>query len=191
MKNNILAPTILIAGLFTSCASVLGLKSISSHYDPFNNQTTFTTRDIYLIERTIPPYTLKLTSSKACAGELADCESLFINLIFFSSSYPGFNHFVSFVADSDTIRLGETRRIGSDAMNMSEANIATTMLQPGELIDVISVSAETFEKMSNASRLTGMLGSQNFELTFKERTPWRLLLQENMLEELQPQTKKE
>jgi|TARA_Y100000310_G_scaffold13551_1_gene13801 hypothetical protein len=76
-------------------------------------------------------------------------------------------------------------------MNMSEANIATTMLQPGELIDVISVSAETFEKMSNASRLTGMLGSQNFELTFKERTPWRLLLQENMLEELQPQTKKE
>ena len=114
-------------------------------------------------------------------GNLLDCDPDYYDLTFFSSSYPGFTNHLSFVADRDTMFLGTTKRIGSD-FNMSEVNMATSMLSEGELLDLISIRSDAFRKIATANRLRGYLGSQHFEITHKMRSPWRLLFQYNMLE---------
>ena len=47
-----------ISFMISGCASVLRLKPISFHYDEIEKETTYTTRDLYLIERNVPPYTI-------------------------------------------------------------------------------------------------------------------------------------
>lgn len=167
--------------LLVGCASILKIKPISSYYNNINQNTTYTTKDLYLVERNVPPYTLKLSISKTCDGNMMDCDPDYYDLIFFSSSYPGFANHLSFIADNDTIFLGTTKRIGSE-FNMSEANVAALMLSKGELLDLISIRADAFRKIATASRLRGYLGSQHFEITNKMRSSWRLLFQYNMLE---------
>ena len=88
---------------------------------------------------------------------------------------------MSFIADNDTIFLGAANRIGSQ-FDMSEINVAASMLSEGELLDLISVRSDIFIKISRATRLRGYLGSQDFEITYKMRDSWRLLFQYNMLE---------
>ena len=112
---------------------------------------------------------------------MLDCEPNYYDLVFFSSSYPGFANHLSFIADNDTIFLGSSKRIGSE-FNMSEANVAASMLADGELLDLISIRSDAFRKIARANRLRGYLGSQNFEITYKMRDSWRLLFQYNMLE---------
>ena len=102
-------------------------------------------------------------------------------LVFFSTSYPGFANHLSFIADSDTIFLGAAKRVGSE-FNMSEVNAAASMLSDGELLDLISIRSDAFRKIANATRLRGYLGSQNFEITYKMRSSWRLLFEYSMLE---------
>ena len=171
----------IILFLLMGCASILKIKPLSFYYNEINQNTTYTTRDLYLVERNIPPYTLKLSVSKTCDGNLLDCDPDYYDLTFFSSSYPGFTNHLSFIADNDTIFLGTTKRIGSD-FNMSEVNMATSMLGEGELLDLISIRSDAFRKIATANRLRGYLGSQHFEITYKMRSPWRLLFQYNMLE---------
>ena len=167
--------------IVTSCASILKIKPVSYYYDDINHKTTYTTKDIYLVERNVPPYTLKLSVSKTCNGKILDCNPDYYDLIFYSSSYPGFANHLSFIADNDTIYLGTANRIGSQ-FNMSEINVAASMLSEGELLDLISVRSDIFIKISRATRLRGYLGSQDFEITYKMRDSWRLLFQYNMLE---------
>ena len=172
-----------ISFMISGCASVLRLKPISFHYDEIEKETTYTTRDLYLIERNVPPYTLKLSVSKSCAGNFVDCEPDYYELVFYSSSYPGFKNHLSFFADNDTLYLGSTKRIGSE-FDMSGPNAATTMLAEGELLDLISIRSDVFKKIASATRLRGSLGSQNFEITYKMRNSWRLLFNYDMLETL-------
>ena len=181
---NKVEPLIIVSIIFfllTGCASILKIKPLSFYYNEVSKKTTYTTRDLYLVERNIPPYTLKLSVSKSCDGNLLDCDPDYYDLTFFSSSYPGFANHLSFVADRDTMFLGTTKRIGSD-FNMSEVNMATSMLGEGELLDLISIRSDAFRKIATANRLRGYLGSQHFEITYKMRSPWRLLFQYNMLE---------
>jgi hypothetical protein len=103
--------------------------------------------------------------------------------VFYSSSYPGFKNYLSFIADNDTLYLGSTRRIGSE-FDMSNANVATTMLAEGELLDLISIRSDVFKKIASATRLRGSLGSQNFEISDKMRNSWRLLFNYDMLQTL-------
>ena len=173
----------LISLMISGCASVLRLKPISFHYDESSGKTTYSTRDLYLIERNVPPYTLKLSVSKSCAGNFVDCEPNYYELVFYSSSYPGFKNHLSFIADDDTLYLVSTRRIGSE-FDMSNANVATTMLAEGELLDLISIRSDTFKKIASATRLRGSLGSQNFEISYKIRNSWRLLFNYDMLQTL-------
>ena len=112
---------------------------------------------------------------------MLDCDPDYYDLVFFSSSYPGFANHLSFIADNDTIFLGSSKRIGSE-FNMSEINVAASMLADGELLDLISIRSDAFRKIARANRLRGYLGSQNFEITYKMRDSWRLLFQYNMLE---------
>lgn len=167
--------------LLAGCASILKIKPISFYYNDINQNTTYTTKDIYLVERNVPPYTLKLSVSKTCDGNMLDCDPDYYDLVFFSSSYPGFTNHLSFIADNDTISLGTAKRIGSE-FNMSEANVASLMLAKGELLDLISIRSDAFRKIAMASKLRGYLGSQHFDITHKMRTSWRLLFQYNMLE---------
>ena len=114
---NKLEPLIIVSIIFfllTGCASILKIKPLSFYYNEVSKKTTYTTRDLYLVERNIPPYTLKLSGSKSCDGNLLDCDPDYYDLTFFSSSYPGFTNHLSFIADRDTIFLGTTKRIGSD-----------------------------------------------------------------------------
>ena len=181
---NKLQPTsiiITIIFLLAGCASMLKIKPISFYYNDINQNTTYTTKDIYLVERNVPPYTLKLSVSKTCDGNMLDCDPDYYDLVFFSSSYPGFANHLSFIADNDTIFLGSSKRIGSE-FNMSEINVAASMLADGELLDLISIRSDVFRKIARANRLRGYLGSQNFEITYKMRDSWRLLFQYNMLE---------
>jgi len=67
---------------------------------------------------------------------------------------------------------------------MSNANVATTMLAEGELLDLISIRADTFKKIASSTRLRGSLGSQSFEISYKMRNSWRLLFQYDMLQTL-------
>ena len=164
-----------------ACASILKIKPISFYYNDINQKTTYTTKDIYLVERNVPPYTLKLSVSKTCNGKMMDCDPDYYDLVFFSTSYPGFANHLSFIADNDTIFLGAAKRIGSK-FNMSEINVAASMLAEGELLDLISIRSDAFRKIARATRLRGYLGSQNFEITYKMRNSWRLLFQYNMLE---------
>ena len=173
----------LISLMISGCASVLRLKPISFHYDESSGKTTYSTRDLYLIERNVPPYTLKLSVSKTCAGNFVDCEPDYYELVFYSSSYPGFKNHLSFIADNDTLYLGSTRRIGSE-FDMSTANVAATMLAEGELLDLISIRSDAFKKIASATRLRGSLGSQSFEVNYKMRNSWRLLFQYDMLQTL-------
>ena len=172
-----------ISLIISGCASVLRFKPISFHYDEIQQETTYSTRDLYLIERNVPPYVLKLSVSKTCAGNFLDCEPGYYELMFFSSSYPGFSNQLSFIADNDTLYLGSTNRIGSE-FDMSDANVATTMLAEGELLDLISIRSDAFKKIASATRLRGSLGSQNFEITYKMRDSWRLLFRYDMLQTL-------
>lgn len=181
--KRVIVVTSLISLMISGCASVLRLKPISFHYDEIERETTYTTRDIYLIERNVPPYTLKLFVSKSCAGNFVDCEPDYYELVFYSSSYPGFKNHLSFIADNDTLYLGSTRRIGSE-FDMSNANVATTMLAEGELLDLISIRSDVFKKIASATRLRGSLGSQNFEISYKMRNSWRLLFNYDMLQTL-------
>ena len=173
----------LISLMISGCASVFRLKSISYHYDEIERETTYTARDLYLIERNVPPYTLKLSVSKSCAGNFVDCEPGYYELVFYSSSYPGFKNHLSFFADNDTLYLGPTKRIGSE-FDMSGPNVAMTMLAEGELLDLISIRSDAFKKIASATRLRGSLGSQNFEITYKMRNSWRLLFNYDMLQTL-------
>ena len=173
----------LISLMISGCAFVFRLKPISFHYDEIERETTYTTRDLYLIERNVPPYTLKLSVSKPCAGNFVDCEPDYYELVFYSSSYPGFKNHLSFIADNDTLYLGSTRRIGSE-FDMSGPNVATTMLAEGELLDLISIRSDAFKKIASATRLRGSLGSQNFEISYKMRNSWRLLFNYDMLQTL-------
>ncbi len=173
----------LISLIIPGCSSLLRFNPISFHYDEIQQETTYSTRDLYLIERNVPPYVLKLSVSKSCPGNFLDCEPGYYKLIFFSSSYPGFSNQLSFIADNDTIYLGSTNRIGSE-FDMSDANVATTMLGEGELLDLMSIRSDVFKKFASATRLRGSLGSQNFELTYKMRDPWRLLFRYDMLQTL-------
>ena len=173
----------LISLMISGCASVLRLKPISFHYDESSGKTTYSTRDLYLIERNVPPYTLKLSVSKTCTGNFVDCEPNYYELMFYSSSYPGFKNHLSFIADDDTLYLGSTRRIGSE-FDMSTANVAATMLAEGELLDLISIRSDAFKKIASATRLRGSLGSQSFEVNYKMRNSWRLLFQYDMLQTL-------
>jgi len=175
----LIIPTILL--FLVACASILKIKPISFYYNDINQRTTYTTKDIYLVERTVPPYALKLSVSKTCNGKMIDCDPDYYDLVFFSSSYPGFANHLSFIADNDTIFLGAAKRIGSE-FNMSEINVAASMLSEGELLDLISIRSDAFRKIARATRLRGYLGSQNFEITYKMRNSWRLLFQYNMLE---------
>jgi hypothetical protein len=181
--KRVIVVTSLIPLMISGCASVLRLKPISFHYDEIERETTYTTRDLYLIERNVPPYTLKLSVSKPCAGNFVDCEPDYYELVFYSSSYPGFKNHLSFIADNDTLYLGSTRRIGSE-FDMSNANVASTMLAEGELLDLISIRSDAFKKIANATRLRGSLGSQNFEISYKMRNSWRLLFNYDMLQTL-------
>ena len=124
--KRVIVVILLISFMISGCASVLRLKPISFHYDEIEKETTYTTRDLYLIERNVPPYTLKLSVSKSCAGNFVDCEPDYYELVFYSSSYPGFKNHLSFFADNDTLYLGSTKRIGSE-FDMSTANVAATM----------------------------------------------------------------
>ena len=183
---NKIEPLIIVSIIFfllTGCASILKIKPLSFYYNEVSKKTTYTTRDLYLVERNIPPYTLKLSVSKTCDGNLLDCDPDYYDLTFFSSSYPGFTNHLSFVADRDTMFLGTTKRIGSD-FNMSEVNMATSMLGDGELLDLISIRSDAFRKIATANRLRGYLGSQHFEITYKMRSSWRLLFQYDMLERI-------
>jgi len=85
----------LISLMISGCASVFRLKPISFHYNEIERETTYTTRDLYLIERNVPPYTLKLSVSKSCTGNFVDCEPDYYELVFYSSSYPGSNDWVT------------------------------------------------------------------------------------------------
>ena len=181
--KRVIVVTSLISLMISSCASVFRLKPISFHYDEIERATTYTTRDLYLIERNVPPYTLKLSVSKSCAGNFVDCEPDYYELVFYSSSYPGFKNHLSFIADNDTLYLGSTRRIGSE-FDMSGPNVATTMLAEGELLDLISIRSDVFKKIASATRLRGSLGSQNFEISYKMRNSWRLLFNYDMLQTL-------
>jgi hypothetical protein len=67
---------------------------------------------------------------------------------------------------------------------MSNANVATTMLAEGELLDLISIRYDVFKKIASATRLRGSLGSQSFEINYKMRNSWRLLFQYDMLQTL-------
>ncbi|MDG2265492.1 MAG: hypothetical protein P8L91_00765 [Candidatus Marinimicrobia bacterium] len=167
--------------LLAACASILKIKPISFYYNDINQRTTYTTKDIYLVERNVPPYALKLSVSKTCNGKMMDCDPDYYDLVFFSTSYPGFANHLSFIADSDTIFLGTAKRVGSE-FNMSEVNAAASMLSDGELLDLISIRSDAFRKIANATRLRGYLGSQNFEITYKMRSSWRLLFEYSMLE---------
>ena len=167
--------------LFMGCASILKIKPLSFYYNEVSNKTTYTTKDLYLVERNIPPYTLKLSVSKACDGNLLDCDPNYYDLTFFYSSYPWFTNHLSFIADNDTIFLGTAKRIGSD-FNMSEVNMATSMLSEGELLDLILIRSDAFKKIAMAKNLRGYLGSQHFEISYKMRSSWRLLFQYDMLE---------
>ena len=169
--------------MIPGCSSVFRLKPISFNYDEIERETTYTTKDLYLIERNVPPYTLKLSVSKSCAGNFVDCEPDYYELVFYSSSYPGFKNHLSFIADNDTLYLGSTRRIGSE-FDMSGPNVATTMLAEGELLDLISIRSDAFKKIASATRLRGSLGSQNFEISYKMRNSWRLLFNYDMLQTL-------
>ena len=80
----------------------------------------------------------------------------YYELVFYSSSYPGFKNHLSFIADNDTLYLGSTRRIGSE-FDMSTANVAATMLAEGELLDLISIRSDAFKKIASATRLRGSL----------------------------------
>ena len=173
----------LISLMISGCASVFRLKPISFHYNEIERETTYTTRDLYLIERNVPPYTLKLSVSKSCAGNFVDCEPDYYELVFYSSSYPGFKNHLSFIADNDTLYLGSARRIGSE-FDMSGPNVATTMLAEGELLDLISIRSDVFKKIASATRLRGSLGSQSFEISYKMRNSWRLLFNYDMLQTL-------
>ena len=173
----------LISLMISGCASVLRFKPISFHYDEIERKTTYSTRDLYLIERNVPPYTLKLSVSKTCAGDFLDCEPDYYELMFFSSSYPGFSNHLSFIADDDTLYLGSTNRVGSE-FDMATTNVATTMLAEGELLDLISIRSDALKKIAKATRLRGSLGSQNFEISYKMRNSWRLLFQYDMLQTL-------
>jgi len=104
---------IVVTSLISGCPSVFRLKPISFHYDEIERETTYTTRDLYLIKRNVPPYTLKLSVSKSCSGNFVDCEPDYYELVFYSSSYPG-----------------STGPIGSE-FDMSGPNVATTMLAEG------------------------------------------------------------
>lgn len=181
--KRIIVIALLISLLISACASILRFKPISFHYDENGGKTTYSTRDLYLIERNVPPYTLKLSVSKTCAGDFLDCEPDYYELMFFSSSYPGFSNHLSFIADDDTLYLGSTNRVGSE-FDMATTNVATTMLAEGELLDLISIRSDAFKKIAKATRLRGSLGSQNFEISYKMRNSWRLLFQYDMLQTL-------
>ena len=86
----------IILFLLMGCASILKIKPLSFYYNEINQNTTYTTKDLYLVERNIPPYTLKLSVSKTCDGNLLDCDPDYYDLTFFSSSYPGFTNPVSY-----------------------------------------------------------------------------------------------
>ena len=62
----------LISLMIPGCASVFSFKPISFHYDEIQQETTYSTRDLYLIERNVPPYVLKLSVSKSCPGNFLD-----------------------------------------------------------------------------------------------------------------------
>ena len=166
-----------------SCANFFKNRPISFYYDNIDSKTTYSTKDIFLIERNIPSYTLKLSVSKTCSGNFIDCEPDYYELIFFSSSYPGFKKHLSFIADNDTLYLGSTNRVGSE-FDMSDPNVAITMLAEGELLDLISIRSDVFKKIAKATRLRGSLGSQSFEISYKMRNSWRLLFQYDMLQTL-------
>ena len=182
-KKRVIVIVSFISLIISGCASVLRFKPISFHYNEVQKETTYSTRDLYLIERNVPPYILKLSVSKNCSGNFVDCEPDYFELMFFSSSYPGFSNQLSFIADNDTLYLGSTNRIGSE-FDMSDVNVATTMLAEGELLDLISIRSDAFKKIASATRLRGSLGSQNFEITYKMRDPWRLLFRYDMLQTL-------
>ena len=181
--KRVIVITSLISLMISGCASVFRLKPNSFHYDEIERETTYTTRDLYLIERNVPPYILKLSVSKSCAGNFVDCEPDYYELVFYSSSYPGFKNHLSFIADNDTLYLGSARRIGSE-FDMSGPNVATTMLAEGELLDLISIRSDVFKKIASATRLRGSLGSQSFEISYKMRNSWRLLFNYDMLQTL-------
>ena len=86
---NKVEPLIIVSIIFfllTGCASILKIKPLSFYYNEVSKKTTYTTRDLYLVERNIPPYTLKLSVSKSCDGNLLDCDTDYYDLTFFSSS---------------------------------------------------------------------------------------------------------
>ena len=65
MINKLHPTSIIFTILFIldGCASILKIKPISFYYNDINQNTTYTTKDIYLVERNVPPYTLKLSVS--------------------------------------------------------------------------------------------------------------------------------
>ena len=79
----------LISLMISGCASVFRLKPISYHYDEIERETTYTTRDLYLIERNVPPYTLKLSVSKSCAETLLTVNQVIMNWCFIHLLTPG------------------------------------------------------------------------------------------------------
>ena len=163
---------LIIATLVAGCAAATSIPQIIVSYDRFKDEANVSTSPhIFVHSEHHDLITLSTYASYSCEGN-GSCKPNNISIRFISESYYGWRYLSSYdlilIVDGERMNFGETIRVGDVASNVAGVVTIEVML--------VIVPVDKFVKIANAQIVEGKLGMTTFDITYKERELFRMLL---------------